>query len=347
MNLRLKEILWELTLKCNKSCSYCGSKSLLNKEELQDSRKIDIAKQIVFYPPERITLTGGEPALDSSLNDVLDIFNKTNIPVSVVTNGTALSLPQSTLNKINTIGLSVNTEEDLLIKIPPSLNHKITLITNFGSHNIFLYKTLFSFFKANNFPIWQIQLTMGEPYQLPKDGIKYLLDEIFDHDLFFTYPAIIPKNDQKIVLSDNLQSLHDCTAGIESMSIANNGDVIRCLSQRTWDTNIISEGNLLQTSLKEIWENRFKSSRFSSCKCCRDFFKYPEITCIKKPNVKLLLEETDYPPTVTYYGVFTNPPVLDDPSAPHLYPLVTAYAVITKDSIIYNSTDNITYTYND
>ena len=60
------EILWEFTLKCNKNCSYCGSKAILNNIKPDDIKYSNeyIANQIIKVHPNEVTITGGEPSCE-------------------------------------------------------------------------------------------------------------------------------------------------------------------------------------------------------------------------------------------------------------------------------------------
>lgn len=59
MNIKLREIIWEITPKCNKNCDYCGSKSILKENPLDQSKLFEIAIQISKYNINEVTLSGG------------------------------------------------------------------------------------------------------------------------------------------------------------------------------------------------------------------------------------------------------------------------------------------------
>ncbi len=293
-NLKLIEMLWELTPRCNKNCKYCGSSGVMNKQK-EVSKEIydDIVNKILAYPPEEITLTGGEPSICSYFDETVEKLSK-KMRVKIVSNGTIFSKDIKTLNRLSQIGYSINLEEDMenyrsnilpnwkdmfLIELPK----KITMITNFGIHNIWSFQKLFDFFIESQFSVWQIQLTMGD-YQLNETGIEYLKNKIKDcninerfESLFF--PKVKEGSDNKslIVLSDNLQECHTCTAGLNSCSITYDGLVIPCLSERSWRKELRINGDLKKQTLEEIWEHSFKEKRFKdSGEACRDCIKYPE-----------------------------------------------------------------------
>ncbi len=271
MDLKLKEMLWEITLQCNKNCFYCGSNGQLEPVtkcwERKHSEELEcIAHAIAEYPPETITLTGGEPGVVPCLESIVDILRDAGISVRVVTNGTVFHCAEPTfLQKFDQIGLSINTIEDIETLTNNTLINKhrdnITIITNFGTHNIWDFDKIQHF--ATDFSLWQVQLTEGNKYQLTSEGIKHLYDKLSNADA-------------STVMADNLQKCHTCMAGIQSCSVLVNGDVIGCLSERTWNKEITAEGNLINESLENIWETKFRYHRFNDKQCCRDFIDYPE-----------------------------------------------------------------------
>ena len=286
----LNEILWEFTLKCNKNCKYCGSKNNLNKEE--DIYRIHIAKEISYMKPREVTFTGGEPSLLlDELSKCADILNKKEIKCKVLTNGNLFKqkLDDEFDKKFECYGYSVNELNDIenamtnLLNIP---RDKTTIITNFGLHNIDHFDKIAKF--AVLFPCWQIQLTMGNEFQLDIDDIEKLLQKIQD----------LPKNFIQVIRADNL-NCNKCSAGISSCSITWNGDVIPCLSYRAWKNDLMIQGNLFNTSLKKIWKNKFNFFRERKfVPCCKNISGIKEI--LQKEDAMFNPTYTD---VIAVYGV--------------------------------------------
>lgn len=271
--LKLVEVLWEVTSKCDKGCEYCGSKDILNSKDCSGDELKNVANQLVDYKVDEVTLTGGEPGMlaeeDPGLfGDIVDILHDGGIEVKVVSYGKVFQAPIRDIiswDKISVVGMSINTKGD--IDYLNSLDFPVeehTMITNFGRHNIWDFASLAE--AATGFKCWQVQLTMGHE-QLNADGVEHLRNQLVNSDA---------SKDTTIVIADNLQACHRCMAGIRSCGITYNGDVMACLSERSF-AKYRSYGNLLNTDLKDIWENEFKDIRFSgSRKCCRDFIDYPD-----------------------------------------------------------------------
>jgi radical SAM protein with 4Fe4S-binding SPASM domain len=267
--LKLKDVIWETTLKCNKNCEYCGSKGVLRPQNPSHEHLISIAKEIANYGVEVVTLSGGEPGLldDLSLFEIIDCLKNGGCSVRVITNGTLFSKPKELLDKFDIIGLSINTPADYHA-LCYVCRYDAVMVTNFGTHNIWNFDELAEI--ARKFRSWQIQLTTGNSFMLNPEGIKYLRKKI-------RYLVGV-----KYILADNLQDEHVCSAGINSCGITSNGDVIPCLSERAWGTidKESIQGNIFDNSLKDIWESSFNEIRFSANtwkRSCRNCVKYPAI----------------------------------------------------------------------
>jgi MoaA/NifB/PqqE/SkfB family radical SAM enzyme len=295
MKIKLQEVLWEVTPRCNKNCDYCGSAGITKLSPLSDESLFEIAKQINDYKVPEVNLTGGEPGTLPSLtlDTIIGILSE-NCKVKIITNGELFKNRKDSLNnfsKISRIGLSINVKEDLSEEIAADLSamklkSKTTVITNFGTHNIWFFHDILEYIKSIGVSCWQVQLTMGK-YQLNKSGIIHLRGLINSGMVDSCRPAGYPH----IVLADNLQACHECLAGVRSCGITYDGSVVACLSERSYYEKGFYKtyGNILSTllgiprsnakCLKEIWETGFQDIRFDDAccrKCCRDFIEYPE-----------------------------------------------------------------------
>ncbi|MEK6832875.1 MAG: radical SAM protein [Nanoarchaeota archaeon] len=312
--LKLEEVLWEVTSKCNKNCHYCGSKNVLNKKELTDDDKIKIAKQLADYGVKEVVLSGGEPGcLDTNtLKDIIRVLRNGNCIVKVVTNGKIFE-HQMDFSHFDAIGLSVNEIKDIeFCKDKRGVNtDNFTIITNFGTHNIWDFDKLYNF--AMNYNCWQVQLTMGE-LMLNADGIKYLKNKIKDTNKCFQFNPSEGYTSNKIILADNLQDGYNCTVGIRSCGITYTGEVIACLSERSYSEKLNIYGKLPEDSIENIWENKFKDIRFKcNRKCCRDYIKYPDVDKIVGDKEYETLSYPISPNDPVYiYGVQTPSDVGDD-----------------------------------
>jgi hypothetical protein len=275
----------------------------------------------------------------------MSVLIKGKTKIKAVTNGLLLDkCSAENLKKFSAIGVSVNTKEEIdevlnkLENWKKKTSNNLVMITNFGTHNVFSFEHLLE--TSRNFAVWQVQLTMGE-LQLPAEGIGFLREKI----------ANKKRAGFKIVEADNLQECHDCMAGMRSFSITHRGNVIACLSERSYGDDGNVYGTLPRDNIKEIWENEFKDCRFECRKCCRDHITYPQIVKKEKnpaqdflDEMQKVVEEQKIEPvqpirispmqpwkrmTPMLYGVAKPPQIVM--YGVHYEPQITAYAVVTVD----------------
>ena len=283
MKYKLKDIIWEFTCKCNKNCSFCGSKDIIGNVDIPYETVDLIIQEIIQQKDlEFLTITGGEPAIDKSLPNIVNQFNieKPDLKIRILTNGLFLENKEciSLLNHTNNgLGVSVNTQEDIkeldsLIKNAHEFKNKITMITNFGNHNLndFLYLREFS----SNFGLWQVQLTIDDDLQLNQENINNL----------FNYLDITENKNTQIIRADNFNDL-PCSAGKESCSITYKGEIIPCLSFRSWRKTLDVQGIIKQSGdLTNTWNNKFEKYRNNKCVCCKDITGVKELFEEKRKN---------------------------------------------------------------
>jgi organic radical activating enzyme len=253
-----QEILWEFTLKCNKNCCYCGSKNILNNIKSDDIKYSNeyIANQIVKVHPDEVTITGGEPSCEyEELVKCVKILYDAGIKVKILTNGYLFQQMAGNyeigdeLDKMTTCyGLSINEPNDLnSTGAFYSIKDKTTIITNFGTHNINDFDKIAKF--AMQYNCWQVQLTIGNEYQLDLDQIEELEEKLKKVE---TCGLI------KIVRADNF-TCGKCKAGIYGFSITHNGLIVPCLSYRSWKSDMMVQGSV--NEIETIWKNGFKFNR--------------------------------------------------------------------------------------
>ena len=314
MKCKLKEIIWEVTSECFNNCDYCGSKDILNKEKFSIGKfKVIVDKLSLFAHNVNgfsLNISGGDPLLVhydehrylyDALNEVCELKILIN-PLSFKYKANdRLDNILEILSLYKLIGVSVNTIEELkfLESLPPGyLPYNYTVITNFNLDNIFEYSSIEKYIVKKRLS-WQIQYTTykGENskavYQ-NEDAKTYLFNKI--------EKSI--ENKTKIILADDLNQ-GECSAGFYSLGLLSNGDVVPCLSNRSWEEPLTIVGNILDHQLKDIWEIGFASRRCNTSICCKDICNAPYIP--KKevilPSKKLTQNDTFIPNIVMMYGV--------------------------------------------
>lgn len=288
MKLKIREILWEITNRCNRNCDFCGSKSIINcGDDTSAEEKTLIANAIAAVRPEKVTISGGEPLMVDYelLEQCVTSIQAAGTQVSLVTNGDALTNKHCGL--FDLIGISVNSKKDaeainklLNLKLSQAYLEKIVWITNVNKINYFDIEDIIAFATMNNIPI-QWQLTMyhnPQPEMIDGEAIADVREKI---------AKACQAYDINYIFADNLQEEHVCTAGTEGLGILFNGDVVPCLSERSWRVPRV-QGNVIEMPLEQIWTEAFKACRFSDdFACCRDCFKYPKA----KPKAIFKIED--------------------------------------------------------
>lgn len=269
--LKLKEIIWEITPECHNNCKYCGSREILNDKTLPKNDLLKIADKICEYPPQEIDISGGDPLLIpySTHSEIIQKFKRKNIKSKILVNPKSINdnKKRLILGLYDWIGISVNSVEELnVLKEKKLVNDNITIITNFNIINLYDYENIESYVKYKNCN-WMIQFTVykNDKSELAIYNNENSLGLISDKVSKSIYDGV------KILISDNANKLL-CGMGKSIIGILYNGDVVPCLSMRAWVDNIKEkvQGNILKNSLMDIWENKFKNYRFKDFVCCKD-----------------------------------------------------------------------------
>jgi MoaA/NifB/PqqE/SkfB family radical SAM enzyme len=326
-SILLKEIIWEITGRCNNRCKFCGSKEVWN-EPIEEDTILEIARRIVSHDdtiPEEIDISGGDPLLVSydCHKELIRILKSENVLCKIVINPKSAFKEYSVLkdkldilNMYDHVGISINTPEEAknfgdLVGMCNS-----TVITNFNLQNVFIFNMIHDLVKNHNVP-WMVQFTMykeNNPLALYNDENEEALNELN------VKINLAKKEGTRIVVSDNANP-YQCSAGTRSLGILNNGDVVGCLSMRCWEDKMNVVGNILRKGLNEIWKNRFQEYRFGYFKCCKDHCKNKLIQIEKESlyffyeNGKEIVSDNPFynerklweqPIDVQVYGVVSN-----------------------------------------
>lgn len=306
----LREIIWEITDNCGENCSYCGSKDHINKTLISHEHIINIADKINTFPPKEVNISGGNPLLVpiDTHEEVIRILKNAGVNCKIIVNPFNIKTVEqhNILELYDWIGVSINTYDELqrAKSILSDLLFKTTIITNFNTENIFLFKFIDDFTKENKLT-WQIQYTMykdKDPRAIYNndDALAFLKDKI--------------EKSPQVITADNMNQGTLCFAGRHSLGILANGEVIPCLSMRAWEKDIVPIGDLTTQSLYEIWVYGFAEMRCSSFKCCKDHCKtdQPEqdwnlTTNTKNDYITWITTPEKYPnDIVMLYGVQPN-----------------------------------------
>lgn len=343
---KLREIVWEITGRCENGCSYCGSKEVW-KSEIDEDRIKHIATAISLYPPEELNISGGDPLLvpeetHRAITSLLRPLCKCKIIVNPKSFKRDYAGAFRILDLYDWVGWSINTPEELEISgnifVHPSLKERATIVTNFSTQNIFQYSDIENIVTKHNLS-WQIQYCVFKEEGHP-DAI-YNSTEAYEYLSKKITESIANKT--KLIISDNMNTC-SCYAGKYVLGITELGKVVPCLSMRSWlDINTEIQGDLLSDTggLEQVWKDSFHAYRFHSFKCCKDHCRNMALVELipRKKDVSTdvpgdRLEFIPFPkkipflpqhppePLTVYYGIWPNPPA-------NWEYVVTAYATTT------------------
>jgi MoaA/NifB/PqqE/SkfB family radical SAM enzyme len=321
-HIKLEEIIWEITDNCEAGCTYCGSKDSLNKTKIDKESIASIVDAIYDYPPKEISISGGNPLIVPYIShehlinklEQKDVVCKILInPYNICTYNTcSMDDSQSVLELYDWIGVSINTLAELkrfkTTKCFKSLIYKCTIISNFNIKNIFQFKKIEEFVLANNLT-WQIQYTMYEDEDKSENAV-YQNEEAQKLLMQYVYTS-----KATIICADNMNS-GPCTAGLKSIGILANGDIVPCLSMRSYYRELPIIGNILQKSLEDNWVYNFSEFRCKEFVCCKDITKCMETPINRQDLIdRIKLSEPSLPvrtepiPTFVYAVIKskTNP----------------------------------------
>lgn len=81
-----KTICWLITNKCNRSCSFCISKSSPSYKIQKYQNQIKIIEQLKNLNVNKISISGGEPFIVKHLKDIVQLIHKVGLNCQITTN---------------------------------------------------------------------------------------------------------------------------------------------------------------------------------------------------------------------------------------------------------------------
>lgn len=279
--------VWEITMGCNMRCKHCGSSCREPLSgELNTEEALKLCDAIGELGLQWITLSGGEPTTRKDWPLIADRLSQNGVIPNIITNGWLFDeeLLESAINAgIATIAFSIDGLQEThdfmrrpgsyekimqALELCQNKNINVAPITTINKKNLNELEGLKQELIIRGVKSWQVQ--MGFPMGNLADHRHIVIEpEGIDTVIDFAYQCM-QEGSIEVMLGDcvgyyNLKEIEifkkrtggsysrqGCTAGKYTFGILHNGDILGCTSIR--DQEFI-EGNIKQTSLKNIWEN--------------------------------------------------------------------------------------------
>ncbi len=282
--------VWEITLQCNLHCMHCGSAAgTARRDELSTEEALQLCKDLKSIDCLGVALMGGEPFLRPDWHLIAEQAHQVGMDVSIITNGFSVTKQiikqlkeiQPELMAVSLDGGTAATH-DRIRGMKGSFNRAMASIDQFLDLGLptgvitTVHKLNLSELSAIRERLvgkgvaWQIQ--MATPFgRLTRE---YVLSE----EEFYALGLFIAASRKQYATKDlKVAGAHDmgyfsrylaevqvqpwrgCQAGISTLGIQSNGNIIGCLAL----SDPFVEGNIRERSIQEIWrdDHSFSYSR--------------------------------------------------------------------------------------
>ncbi len=284
--LRGRPILatFQVTLRCNSACGYCDLPLNQGRYELTREEIRRIFADLYAEGIRFVLVQGGEPLLRTDLADILEDLVSLGLSVTMITNGTRLTV--SLVERFAALRMPLSISLDTLDRARyrrirgadqlPQVLSGLDLLTQYPSPKFLTcivsevnrdeVPDVVRFAKSRGFlPVvgayhWNVGLYGKEDATLVYDrsAAVRVFERLLEEDL------IAPGYFRQFVV-DNIvwlrgEQLEPCDAGRYSIAIDASGNVSPCLA-------LSSAGNLRDTSYREIL-GRFNRTQIQACSDC-------------------------------------------------------------------------------
>ena len=276
--------VWEITLACCFSCSYCGSRAGKARDnELTTQECLGVAEQLGELGCERVSLIGGEVFMRPDWDVIASRLRDLGIRVNIITNGFMFTKEHISRMKaagVTSVSVSIDgtrTVHDryrqqgsfdralFAIGILRESGIPVSVISTLNSGNVDCLEKLRDILAPTGIFAWQLQACspMGNASEGTVDHrfpfsrvISFVEDNMYDVPFMLGIADNIGYfTPSEGYLRGNLSGrafYRGCSAGISGIGIDSVGNVRGCESM--YDEYFI-EGNLRERSLRDIWED--------------------------------------------------------------------------------------------
>jgi radical SAM protein with 4Fe4S-binding SPASM domain len=283
-------VVWELTLRCDHACTYCGSRAGRSRpDELSTAEALDVVGQLAAMKTREITLIGGEAYLHPGFLEIVAAIKAAGIRPTLTTGGRGIT--PELAKQIAAAGMyaasvsfdGLESTHDLLRAMPGGFRQATAALgclkaagirtasnTNLNRVNLTDLEPLYDHLKAQGIDAWLVQLTV--PLGRGADRPEMLLQP---WQLIEVMPRVAQVKRRAfadgitLMTSSNLgyfgpeetflrsideggkEHYQGCSAGRYGLGIESNGAVKGCPSLQT--SHYVG-GHTREKSLKDIWD---------------------------------------------------------------------------------------------
>ncbi|MFH1239768.1 MAG: radical SAM protein [Candidatus Diapherotrites archaeon] len=279
-------VQWLATHDCNYSCAHCGtSAGKALKDELTTNEIKKVIEDMGEMGVKLLSVTGGEPLLRKDLFEMLHLAKSKGMHVGFVTNGSLVSKYKKEIKELEPYSMMVSIDGikethnflrgneahfDKSIEAVEFFNKInvpiVSIATTVNKKNLNELEELKKIVMTSGATHWRINIAIPEGRAKDKDWMQLNDDEL--RQLFEFIKKTKGEFNIEICegagylgkLDKDLRKMpFFCGCGWNTFTIMANGYVMGCPIFENQEE--LSEGNVRQNSIKEIWENKFERFR--------------------------------------------------------------------------------------
>lgn len=301
---RLRNLFFELTLRCNERCLHCGSSCGDVKSDemsLEDYKRVlDEIKEDFGVYDKMLCITGGEPLLRKDFFDIMGYAKELGFNWGMTSNATLITpeIAQKLYDVgMGTISVSIDGLEEThdafrrtpggykkamagiqnLINIGKFRSIQVTTVVT--HQNIKELDELFSILDKMDIDSWRVinMEPMGRAKEHPellltKEDYKYMMEFIRNKRIAGEPVEYGCSHYLGLEYEHEIRDWYFmCAAGYYVASIAANGDILACLDIERRPELV--QGNIYKDRFSDVWFNKFKQFRTDlsdNCTKCKD-----------------------------------------------------------------------------
>ncbi|MBT3223789.1 MAG: radical SAM protein, partial [Proteobacteria bacterium] len=294
-----KTCVWEITRACNLNCQHCGSAAGPKRhDELTTDECLGLVKDLAELGCQFITLSGGEPTVRSDWPQIARAATDAGMAVNMVTNG--MSNPHRLAQKATESGLTnIGVSIDGMHQTHDSIRAPGAFVRAVETVRV-LAQTIWVdiMFTVNQKNLFEMEAVYLLAKELGARGFRVQLGKPMGNQTFEEEFSLEPKHlltlmpllgklarsrgpfvnvgdsigyfspEERLLRGHTSSMGHwtGCYAGCRGIGIQSDGGIKGCLSlqPREGEPDIFVEGNIRDSSLREIW---FRPGAFAYNRC--------------------------------------------------------------------------------